>query len=72
MIWVTPEGSDLRPGLNFYPLGDPASFGFRLRLGRFRFKCRYSTARRRWFVETTIVPRWEDLPGWFRETISRY
>lgn len=72
MIWVTPEGGDLRNGINFYPPGDPHSFGWRLKLHRFRFMCRYSTHLRRWVFKLTIVPRWEDLPDWFRGTISRY
>lgn len=72
MIHVTPEGGPLRPGLNFYPLSDPNSFGVILRFGRFRFMCRYSTRLERWVVKATVVPRWEDLPDWFRETIPRY
>lgn len=59
MFHITPEGSKLHNGFNFYPLSDASSFGFRLRygknipligLGSKMFTVRYSKTTKKWII----------------------
>lgn len=62
MIHITEEGGVIRNGVNFYPLTDKKSFGFRFRYGpkipltEFRSKIfwfRYSRITQRWTIENS-------------------
>ena len=58
MIHFTPEGQVLKNGINFYPLSDSGSKGFRVRWTvrgvKHTFSVRWSTYRKRFFVTKTI------------------
>jgi hypothetical protein len=56
MIHITEEGGVIRNGVNFYPLTDKSSFGFRFRLGPKVFWFRYSRITQRWTIENTTNP----------------
>ena len=47
MIHITQEGGVIRNGVNFYPLTDKSSFGFRFRYGSKIFWLRYSKVTKR-------------------------
>ena len=56
MIYITEEGGVIRNGVNFYPLTDKSSFGFRLRYGSKIFWFRYSRITQRWTIENSTNP----------------
>ena len=56
MIYITQEGGVIRNGVNFYPLGDAGSIGFRFRLGLKVFWFRYSRITQRWTIKNTTNP----------------
>ncbi len=53
MFCWTDEGSDLKPGFNFYRLEDAHSFGFKLRIGDGYVMVRYRKA----FNDLVIMAR---------------
>jgi len=50
MIYVRNEFENINTGINFYPLSDKASFGFKVKLFRKIFMLRYSKSGKFWFV----------------------
>jgi hypothetical protein len=52
MIRITEEGGMLKPGFNFYPLSDKASFGVRIMFGKSMLQVRYAKIRKKWIVYT--------------------
>ena len=49
-VHITGEGELVRNGINFYPLRDKSSFGFKLRCGAKVFWLRYSKRANRFFI----------------------
>ena len=57
MIHFIQEGDALRNGINIYRWNDPRNSGFKLRIHRFVFMCRWSKLRKKWFVHHWTVPK---------------
>jgi len=49
LFWWKIEGYDCLNGINVYPLSDKHSAGFIIKMGKFKFRVRYSKRTKQWF-----------------------